>query len=82
MGVRREDNASVRLVRQFDVIDKAAAPGKKANVFNPPNRLADSIGLHVEMLGHGRSSMFLLCTVPAGGGATRLSSTQMPHFDL
>jgi len=48
----------MRLVRQLDIIDKAAASGEKAHVLHPADRLANAKGLRIELLAHGRSLVF------------------------
>ncbi len=55
MRMRREHDDCMRLVRQLDVIDEAAASGEKAHVLDAAYRLADAIGFRVELLVHGRS---------------------------
>ena len=55
MRMRRQHDHCVSLVRQLDIVDKAAAAGEKAPVLDPAYRLADAVGLHIKRLAHGRS---------------------------
>src|SRR5262249_47969458 len=55
MRMRREHDHRVSLVRQLDIVDKAAMAGEKAPVLDPAHRLADAVGLPIKMLVHERS---------------------------
>src|SRR5262249_44110506 len=75
--VRRHDDDAVALLRQFEVIDIAAAAGDKSRIFYPGNGLTDTELVHARLLGifpapRKRGGEALYSPIPAmrmeGGG--------------
>src|SRR5262249_54836487 len=56
MRMGREHDHGMGLMRQLDIVDKAATTGEKAHVLDPAHRLTNAIGMGVEMLLHGAPS--------------------------
>ncbi len=50
MRVRRHHNHAVALLRQFEIIDKAAAAGNKSRVLDPQHGLTDTELIHTHLL--------------------------------
>ena len=48
--MRREYHDRMRLVWKLDVINEAAASGEEARILDPAHRLANAVGLNVELL--------------------------------